>query len=200
MIATFRHLAAAMLAMILAVAAVPAQAQTDVTNAPDPYVHSAAGVRFPAAAGVFRRGRVVHYDAKGYDASVGYQIDGMAGEMTLYVYPDDGETCRSWFDGADNAVMKRGTSVRDEGAAPLKLFPGVGVEQYSARYTIPASSLDYDNAEIASVLWVGCRKDARGDGWVIKYRGSFLAADAAKSEAMVKQLFALIDWSPLLGG
>jgi hypothetical protein len=89
--------------------------------------------------------------------------------------------------------------MRDQGAAPLKLFPGVGLEQFSARYTIPAGSLNYDNAEIASYLWVGCRKGPQENGWVIKYRGSFLATDAAKSEATVKQLFALIDWSPLLG-
>lgn len=200
MIANIRHLAATMLAMILAVAAVPLLAQTEVTNAPDPYVHAGAGVRFPAAAGLFRRGRIVSFDASAYDASVGYRIDGMAGEMTLYVYPDAGDTCRSWFDGADEAVLQRGSATRNQSAAPIKLFPGVGVEQFSAQYTIPAGSLDYDNAEFASYLWVGCRKDARGNGWVMKYRGTFLATDAAKSEAMVKQLFAVIDWSPLLGG
>lgn len=199
MIAIIRHLAAATLAVILAIAA-PAAARTDVSNAPDPYVHSGAGVRFPATAGIFQRGRIVQYDETGLDASVGYKIDGMPGEMTLYVYPDRGETCRSWFDGADDAVIRRGNVSREANAAPLKLFPGVSVEQYSTRYTIPAGSLDYDNGEIASYLWVGCRKDPRGNGWVMKYRGSFLASDAAKADAMVKQLFALVDWSPLLGG
>lgn len=199
MIANIRRRAAAMLAMILAIAAPPALAQTEVANAPDPFVHAGAGVRFPASAGVFSRGKIVHYDAKGHDASVGYNIDGMTGAMTLYVYPDGGEACRSWFDGADEAVLAGGSATSEQGAAPLRLFPGVGVEQYSARYTIPAGSLDYDNAEIASFLWVGCRKDRTGDGWVIKYRGSFLASDAAQSESMVRQLFAVIDWSPLLG-
>lgn len=199
MTAFIRRFAAAVLALFFAGLA-PAQAQTDVTNAPDPYVHSGAGVRFPAAAGVFQRARIVHYDVKGLDASVGYKVADMPGELTLYVYPDGGAACREWFDGADDAVLKRGDINRAADAAPIRLFPGVSVEQYSARYTIPAGALDYDNAEIASYLWVGCRKDAKGDGWVMKYRGSFLATDAAKAEVLVKQLFAAVDWTPLLGG
>jgi hypothetical protein len=72
-----RHLAAALLAALIL--AVPAQAQTEVKDAPDPYVHRVAGVRFPEALPGFSRGRVFEYDEQGADASVGYHPQDYAG-------------------------------------------------------------------------------------------------------------------------
>lgn len=198
MIAITRFLAAAMLALAIALGA-PAQAQTEVRNAPDPYVHAGTGVRFPAAAGNFRRGRVIHYEDNGYDASVGYAIEGRPGEMTLYVYPDSGDTCRGWFNGADDAVLRRGGFTRLADAAPFKLFAGSGIEQYTARYDAAEGALGEGVPAVVSYLWVGCRKDTAGNGWVMKYRGSFFKEDAPKIEELTRQLFAVIDWSPLLG-
>lgn len=76
MTAPIRYLAGALQALVLAASA-PALAQTDIVDAPDPFVHAATGVRFPASSGDVRRQRVVRYDDEGYDASVGYRIAGI---------------------------------------------------------------------------------------------------------------------------
>jgi hypothetical protein len=184
------------MAMVIAAAA-PAHAQRDVANAPDPYVHKAVGIAFPAQADELRRGRVVEYDSLGVNASVGYKPIGQQGEMTVYVYPGADGTCSFWFRDADRAVMNRDGVTRQDGAAPLRLVREGLPEQLSASYTISPGSYGFDHPELVSFLWVGCSADGK---WVVKYRGSFHAVDAAKANRLAERLFAAIDWAPLTGG
>lgn len=95
---------------------VSAAAQNEVENPPDPYVHKAVGVAFPAVLGGFTLGRVVEFDEGGNDASVGYSPDGMPGEISLYVYPLGRSSCRDQFDGANSPILSRGGTVKEEDA------------------------------------------------------------------------------------
>ena len=190
-----RHLATALLAALIL--AVPAQAQTEVRDAPDPYVHRVAGVRFPEALPGFSRGRVFEYDEQGADASVGYKPQDIRGEMTLYVYPSAGVPCRVWFEDADRAVMNRAGVTRKNGQEATKLLAGSVPEQVSSRYKFAPGSYGFDHPELVSFLWVGC---VPGGDWIIKYRGTFDAPDEAKAAALAEQLFAAIDWTPVTGG
>jgi hypothetical protein len=193
---TFPHrLAAAVLAALFAASA-PAFAQSEVRDAPDPFVHRGAGVAFPREIDAFRRGRVVEYDAQGADASVGYKPPAYRGEMTVYIYPARDEACRTWFDDADRAVMQREGAARTSEAAPMRLLPNSVPDQVSGRYSIPAGAYGFDHPDFVSFLWVGC---IPGGQWVVKYRGSFEAAEAAEAEGLAERLFAAIDWRPLIG-
>lgn len=196
MTAIIRHIAAAILAMMIAIAA-PAHAQREITDAADPYVHRGAGVAFPVSVEDFRRGRLFEYYPQGTNASIGYKPLAQKGEMTVYVYPGEGGNCGDWFRDADAAVMNRGGVTRQDAAAPLKLVPDALPEQVSAQYSIPAGAYGFDHPELVSYLWVGCVADGK---WVVKYRGSFEARDAAKADGLAERLFAGIDWSPLAGG
>jgi hypothetical protein len=195
MTSILHRILAAGLAVWLAAGA-PALAQSEVRDAPDPYVHLGAAVAFPREIDGFRRGRVVEYDAQGTDASVGYKPPEQRGEMTVYIYPARGEPCSAWFNDADRAVMQRKGAARASEAAPMRLLPASVPDQVSGRYAIPAGAYGFDHPEFVTFLWVGC---IPGGQWVVKYRGSFEAAEAAKAEGLAEQLFAAIDWSPLTG-
>lgn len=117
--------------------------------------------------------------------------------MTVYVYPASGGTCRDWFESADEAVTKGGDAARADDRIPLALLP-LDLEQFTARYRVAAST-DGAEPEMVSYLYVGCVPDAQGQRWAVKYRGSFLAEDADKAVALSRRLFAIIDWSALLG-
>jgi hypothetical protein len=201
MTSILRTCIAALFAAIFAIAA-PALAQTEVKNPPDPYIHKAVGIAFPARLTEFVRSRVVEYSEDGADASVGYGALGIPGEMTLYVYPGDEDTCNAWFQGADAAVTKRSGTARRPAAPALKLLPRAPLEaQQSATYTVPPGGYGFDHPELVSYLWVGCLAGpkAGANRWVVKYRGSFFATDEAKAAALAERLFAAIDWSPLTG-
>lgn len=186
--------AAAMLAMALAAAA-PAQAQTELHDAPDPFVHRGAAVAFPREVDTFRRGRIIEYDAEGTDASIGYKPLAQRGEMTVYIYPALGEPCVAWFNDADRALMNRPGAARASEPAPMRLLAENVPDQISGRYAIPAGAYGSDHPDLVSFLWVGCMP---GGQWVVKYRGSFEADEAERAEGLAEQLFAAIDWTPLL--
>lgn len=190
-----RTVALALAAVIMGLCA-PVAAQNEVENPPDPYVHKVVGVAFPAVLGGFTRGRVVEFDESGSDASVGYSPDGMPGEISLYVYPLSGSTCRDQFDGANGPILNRGGTVKEEDAG-LSMAGFDGMTQYSRSYTIEPGGYGFDHPELASFLWVGCRP---GSDWVVKYRGSFFASDADRIGNIANRLFAQIDWSSLTGG
>jgi hypothetical protein len=190
-----RHFAAAMLASLLAAAA-PALAQAEVTNAPDPYLHRGTGVQFPAVAGPFRRGRVNEFNAQGTDVGIGYKAPVRGNDMTVYIYPGSVEACKKLFDSAVYAVRDRaGVSPRKD-AVPLRLLAKGIAEQHSATFTIPPGGYGSGHPELVSYVWVGCTADNK---WAVKYRGSFLATDEAEAGGFADELFAAIDWSPLIG-
>lgn len=195
MLQHIRNVTLALAAGLLGVAH-PVSAQTEVENAPDPYVHAVVGVGFPAQAGEFRRGNVYEYDEQGNDASVGYAPLDIPGEMTVYLYPLSGLSCAEHFDGADNAIMERGGSVRSfEAVISVPEFGGA--TQISRSYSIPANAYGFDHPDLVSYLWVGC---PIGSPWIVKYRGSFWASDEEEAAVIPQRLFAQINWSRLTGG
>lgn len=186
---------ALVVAAILSGLAAPTVAQGEVENPPDPYIHKVAQIAFPAQAGDFIRGRVVEFDESGSDASVGYRPQDMPGEMSIYVYPLAGSSCRDQFEGADAPILDRGGTVR-EADAGLAITRFAGLTQYSRSYTIEPGGYGFAHPELVSFLWVGCPP---GDEWVVKYRGSFVAGDAERATGIEDRLFSQIDWSRLVG-
>lgn len=49
------------------------------------------------------------------DASVGYSVEGMPAEITIYLYSVRDAGCQAEHDGARDAIMNRGGSVRASG-------------------------------------------------------------------------------------
>lgn len=190
---TVRRLATATL-IAGSVAASPTHAQREVPMGSDSYAHLGAGVIFPEEVDAFRRGRVIEYDAQGNNVSVGYKPSDQRGEMTVFVYPGSEQTCRFWFEDADRAVMTREGAARSSEATPMRLLPVNVPDQHSARYKLAPGSYGFDHPELVSYLWVGC---VAGGKWVVKYRGSFEAANEDKAKGLAEQLFAAIDWTAL---
>lgn len=185
---------ALMLFAALAVALQPAAAQTDIENAPDPYVHPGNGVAFPAMIGTIQRDRIVAYDGEQQDVSVGYWIDGVVGEMTVYLYPIRGYSCAEEFEGARDAVLQRGATEDASGSSlSLSQFPS-GVQKF-ARFAVAENGFGFEHPELDSYLLVVC--PVAGD-WIIKYRGSFSPQETPNVSTYTKALFDGIDWSALL--
>lgn len=196
MFARFRLAAACVALASVTATGAPAIAQGVVANAADPYVHKVAGVEFPENIGKFQRGRVVEYDERGADASVSYGVDGLLGELSVYLYPARGTTCQEQLDMAKTAVLKRGGTTLQENAPAIKLGSFEGIQQKSVTFTVKSGGFGFDHPALVSYLWVGC---PAGDNWVVKYRGSFAAADQDKVGAMAEDLFSAIDWSAVTG-
>ncbi|UAB79058.1 hypothetical protein INR77_05045 [Erythrobacter sp. SCSIO 43205] len=171
----------------------PASARTDVENAPDPYVHKATNVALPENIPGFRRHRVVEFDADGRDTGIVYRPTDRRGEITLYVYPRRGESCEESFAGADAAVMRRGASVlTSEDVFSMKEF--TGATQISRSYIVEPSGYGFEHDELVSFLYVACPASS---AYMVKYRGSYPSADAAKNIGIEQKLFAGIDWGTL---
>ena len=193
MVTRFRLFALGALAAILTAGA-PALAQTTIENPPDPYVHKAAGVAFPAELGPFRRGRVVEFNEQGNDASIGYAPTEARGDISLYLYPNRGASCRDEFEGAGEAILKRGGTPIAE-TAGLSHPALAGSTELSRVYTIEPNGYGFTHPRLVSYLYVACLP---GRQWLVKYRGSFVVDDSARALAQYRQLFRAIDWSPLI--
>ncbi len=192
---TKRSIWRVLLVLWVALAPNAATAQTRVENPGDPYVHKAVGVEFPLQIEKYVRTGVVEYDQDGRDASIGYTYEGMPTEFSLYVYPSRGETCIGQFASANEAIRQRVGSAPTE-QDPEHSFPAfANLEQYQARYDIAAASYGYEHPDMVSYLWVGCTP---GDQWIVKYRGSFPLELEPTAEALAEELFASIDWTPLI--
>lgn len=182
----------ALLAILVPVT--PAAAQpVMVEDAADPYVHKSVGVEFPAELGKYRRGRIVEYTPDGSDASVGYSVEGMPAEITLYVYPVRDRDCQGEHDGAREAILSRGGTEREAGE-PIGMPGFAAARQLSSVYDIEAGGFGFDHPPLVSYLWLAC---VPGDQWLVKYRGSFLASDEGRSLGLGEMLLGQIDWSPL---
>lgn len=173
--------------------AAPATAQTDVENPPDPYVHKATKVALPENIPGFTRQRVVEFDSEGSDTGIIYRPTDRGGEITLYVYPRREKSCEESFAGADAAIMQRGASVlTSENVFSINEFSGA--TQISRSYIVEASGYGFEHPELVSFLYVAC--PANG-AYMVKYRGSYPSADAARNIGIEQKLFAGIDWASL---
>jgi hypothetical protein len=194
MIASFRLAVLGLLAAAFA-AASPGFAQGEVANPPDPYLHRAVGIAFPAEADGFDRIRVYEFDAQGSDAAIVYGPSGQAGDMSLYVYPASGVSCKDHFDLASDAILERnGQLLFGDSVFSIPEFGTA--KQLSAEYRIPPNGFGSQHPELVSYLWVGCPS---GSNWMVKYRGSFPATDEVKAIGRARKIFAAIDWTPLTG-
>ena len=186
------------IAALLALAPLPAAAQQEVSNPPDPWVHAATGTRFPATVGQFQRGRVVEYSDDGHDASVGYSMarDDDRLSVTLYVYPVvAGLNCVETYQDAKASIARyAGTQLVSESRE--RAPGGVGAPAaYHARYFIPAGSMAANLPAVRSELYLYCPP---GDEWLVKYRATWgVDTDFAGD---VETLLHAIDWPDSLGG
>ena len=171
----------------------PANARTEIEKPPDPYVHTATRVALPENIDGFRRHRVVEFDPAGSDVGIVYRPTDRMGEITLYVYPRGGRSCESNFASSNAAVMRRGASVlTSEDVFSIKAFGRA--EQISRSYIVEPGGFGFDHAELVSFLYVAC--PANSD-FVVKYRGSYPSADAARNIGIEQKLFAGINWARL---
>ncbi|GAA5061507.1 hypothetical protein GCM10023208_30930 [Erythrobacter westpacificensis] len=183
------------LASCCGVVATAAMAQGEIANAPDPFVHSRAGVEFPLALDGFTRQRVYQFDDRGEDISIGYRESGFPTPITvtIYVYPRSG-SCSDSFASTVEPIMEY-KGAKDLGADIdtqwSKAF--AGQEQYFARFLVPAGSYGHDHPDLTSVAWVAC---PRNTSWVVKLRASY---ENEAAEPILRPLVDQIDWSMLLG-
>lgn len=201
MMSTLYCLAATVLAALLAAAA-PAVAQTEVRDAPDPYVHRGTGLAFPDRLEGFRRDAIIEHDGKSGDVSIDYWVEGATPMLIgILLNKGDGGSCADWFEAIGAAVVQEKGVIRDTDSAPFVLLPEAAFQQFSATYTLPARTLDTDHPELAKPQLIACplAKAGRAPAWVVHYSATLRAADAPHAEALARQLFAAIDWSPLLG-
>lgn len=182
-----------------------AQAQQQVENAPDPYVHAATGFRFPKTIGPFTRTKVIEYDAAASDTSAGYELlEGGSSRalVTVYVYPlarspdrSAPAKCKSAYDEARNAITDRfaGTRQTVENERPVP-DSDVAAKGRHVAYAMK-SDLFSTGGEITSDLYHYC---PGGGAWQVKYRVSQPADSPRASE--VAELLAALDWPVSLGG
>lgn len=157
---------------VLMLASAPAVAQTEIKGPPDPWVHSATGVSFPARIAGFERRRVVEYSEDGRDVSVGYNLkrDGKVVVVTLYAYPAyAGVSCADTFADAQSHIANRqGARLVREGLDLAPSGSGSPVAHY-ARYAIPAGGMGDGSPAVTSDLYLHCPK---GSGFLVKYRAT----------------------------
>jgi hypothetical protein len=201
MTSLLHRLAAAVMAALFAAAA-PAHAERELTDAPDPYVHPGTGLAFPEKPEGFRRAAITEHDGKAGDVSVDYWTDGTTPMLIgILLMKGDGGSCADWFAAMSSATMLETGVMRDADAETFVLLPDALFEQFSANYTLPARTLDADHPELAKPQLTACpiAKGKRGPAWVVQYSATLLASDGPRAEALARQLFATIDWSPLIG-
>ncbi|OYX47593.1 MAG: hypothetical protein B7Y97_12305 [Sphingomonas sp. 32-66-10] len=150
----------------------PAQAQREVANAPDPWVHAATGAKLPVSVAGFQRTRVSEYSDDGRDASASYVLRREGGfvSVTLYIYPAAaGLTCVQTFaDGQAQIVRRGGVRLIREARDLPPSGRGTPVAHY-ARYAIPAGTMGEGIPALTSDLYLHC---PAGSGFLVKYRAS----------------------------
>ena len=182
----------------LLVLALPASAQTEVADPPDPWVHAATGTPFPAEAAGFRRSRVIEYSEDGRDAGVNYALS--RGDewlmVSLYVYPAFTDLdCKGTYEDARATVAAyRGAKLLGEARDPAPSGRGEGVA-YHARFLLPAGVVREDIPEARSDVYLYC---PAGGQWLVKYRATWSAG--ADFEHDIEALVHAIAWPGNLGG
>ena len=180
------------LCAVLMLATAPVVAQTEIKDAPNPWVHPATGASFPASIAGFERRRVVEYSEDGRDVSVGYNLkrDGKFLVVTLYAYPASaGVSCADTFADAKSHIAKRqGARLVREGLDLAPSGSGAPVAHY-ARYAIPAGGMGDGSPAVTSDLYLHCPK---GSGFLVKYRAT--GDDGFEFGPDVTRLLRAIAW------
>lgn len=186
------------LASLLAFVAVPAGAQVQVDNPPDPWTHAGTGTQFPAALSGFQRRQVFEYSEDGRDAGVNYfqrRGDDWA-NVSVYVYPAiSGSNCQAVYEEAKADVTGyAGARLVGERMDPPPAGRGAPAA-YHARYQLPAGSMRADLPELRSEVYLYC---PTGNQWLVKYRATWtLGTDFAPD---VETLIRSFEWPGSLGG
>lgn len=189
---------AGMLAGVLAFGALPAAAQVQVANPPDPWIHAATGTPFPARIDEFQRRQVFEYSEDGRDAGANYFLrrGGDWANVSLYVYPTiAGVDCQGIYEDAKaNVAAYTGAQLLSEELDPPPAGRGDPVA-FHARYRVPAGSMREDLPETRSDVYLYC---PAGNEWLVKYRATWTASTDFAED--VEQLLHAIEWPDGLGG
>lgn len=194
--AMFHRYLAPLLIAAAPIVANPAQAQTEVTNAADPWVHSQTGTAFPEQLGVFERTQVVNYSADGSDSGVSYITypgDSMlVATVFLYPMPED-HSCAEMFDRTLLVLD------RYEGGERLveERRPGPAggdrLTAYYARYRMSAGAVTENLDAADSIAYLHC--PSKGD-WVVQL---FITTPSENgTEAALSYLLGAIEWPAML--
>ncbi|WP_150126952.1 hypothetical protein [Sphingomonas panacis] len=187
------------LACVLAASAVSATAQTEVPDAPDPYIHAQTGMRFPAQVGPFERHEVVRYNTDGSDTGVGYQLiqsGRKIGYVSMFVYPEPAlgkdqsrqQACRDLFAGIKQDILKHepDAKVLTEGDISA---PSPHVRKRGLHATLSGGSAMFDGREqrVIEQASLFCHV---GERWLVSYRVTWPEGEnpTAAVEALVKAL------------
>jgi hypothetical protein len=194
----FLRTLAGLAAALLAFAALPVAAQTEVPDAPDPWIHEATGTAFPAEVAGFHRSRVIEYSDDGRDAGVNYAL--ARGEewltVSLYVYPTFSDLdCKGTYEDARGTIAAySGARLLSEMRDPAPSGSGNAVA-YHASFLLPAGAVRPDIPEARSDVYLYC---PAGGEWLVKYRATWSAA--ADFSHDIEALLHAIAWPGNLGG
>ena len=181
---------------LLAMTSAASHGQEVITDPPDPYVHKAVDVAFPAAVGSYVRTRVIEYDESGLDASAEYAAPdfGTPIWMTIYVYPSDNQSCEQNFLGASAHLAQTDGMISSENAQAIAPASFAGVEQYSSTYLVEPGALGVSHPQMETRLWIACPTDHE---IYIKLRATYESESAEAARSIPQDLLDALDWEAL---
>ncbi|WP_086608696.1 hypothetical protein [Erythrobacter donghaensis] len=195
---TVKSLLTGLAALLCALVAGPAMAQTQFNPPAGPWLHEASGAQFPDSVLGFERDDVTEFDDTGANVGVSYTAQRGPHKLLVdvFVYPQYPETsCAEEFAGVEQAIRRyKGLQTLSKG---MTLAPnGTGdLTAHRARYLIPAGAMREGIPALVSEAYLHCTADG---AWLVKYRASWNgpAEDFPDLAPFLKAL-AL---SPALGG
>ncbi len=181
---TILRIGAAWLMALGLLLAGPAVAQTEIEQPDGPWTHRGVGVQFPQNVGPFERIRINEFNDSGTDAAVGYimRADGNVLVVTTYVYPGDGRSCETRFNGAAKLIADyEGSELVSQSMAPAPdgSRPDSALH---ARYRVPADAMKEGVPESLSDIYMFCSPDGE---WLVKYRATWHGDLASFPDAML---------------
>jgi hypothetical protein len=155
------------------------------------YTHAPSRFVFPESFGKFRRVEINQYDSSGNDVGVGYNLDaeGMQVALTLYVYPprraESGVLLplQKQFDLELSEIVRGHTAAK---SVQTSVAPGTQNEETNSgfmaklRYT---EGFAGQRQSVVSLFYL-----FEYDGWLVKYRITYPAAQEEKAN-LVAQVF-----------
>jgi len=154
------------------------------------FVHEPSQFDFPETFGKFRRVAIIQYDNQGFDIGVGYNFDEeLEIALTLYVYPPGRELSGELIPLARQLELERANILRRHPGARSSSPWTPPRTQNSESLPGHAEAFRYADAfaggrrEVTSLLYL-----FEYDGWVVKYRITFPAAQEEKAN-LVSQVF-----------